>query len=125
VFVTGGDGLDECSISTYTDVIELMNGNIFRYKLTPEEVGLKRGSLKDIQVSSVEESADLIEKIFSGKANKTAENIVILNSATALYIADEVETIKEGVEKARNTLSSGMGLRQLQLLQIKKEGLLC
>ncbi|QOY35845.1 anthranilate phosphoribosyltransferase [Anaerobacillus isosaccharinicus] len=125
LFVTGGDGLDECSISTYTDVCELVKNEIIEYRLTPEEVGLNRGLLRNIQVTSVEESAKLIENIFRGKANKTAENIVIFNSGAALYVADEVETISEGVIKARQILSSGKGLEQLRFLQTTKEELQC
>lgn len=125
LFVTGGDGLDECSISTYTDVLELEKNKIVRYKVTPEEIGLKRGRVKDIQVTSVEESAKLIKDIFSGKANQTAKDIVIFNSGTALYAAGEVETIKEGVEKAISILSSGKGLEQLKLLQTHKEEIQC
>ncbi|MCT8138897.1 anthranilate phosphoribosyltransferase [Anaerobacillus sp. CMMVII] len=125
LFVTGGEGLDECSISSYTEVVELVNGKVVRYQITPEEVGLKRGELRDLQVSSVAESAELIEKIFLGKANIAAENIVVFNSATALYVASEVETIKEGVEKAKQVLSSGRGLEQLRLLQTNKGALSC
>ncbi|MFN7252209.1 MAG: anthranilate phosphoribosyltransferase [Anaerobacillus sp.] len=125
LFVTGGDGLDECSISTYTDIIELVKGNIVRYQLTPEEVGLERGPVAEIQVTSVEDSAQLIENIFTNNANKTAENIVVLNSATAFYVAEEVETIREGVEKAKEILSSGKGFEQLRLLQKNRGAIRC
>ncbi|RXJ03952.1 anthranilate phosphoribosyltransferase [Anaerobacillus alkaliphilus] len=125
MFVTGADGLDECSISTDTNVIELRKGEIFQYQLTPEEVGLKRGAIEDIQVTSVTDSARLIENIFTGRANKTAENIVILNSASALYVAEEVGSIKEGVEKASETLYKYKGLEQLRSLQVTKGERVC
>ncbi len=117
LFVTGGDRLDECSISTYTDVVELTNNEIIRYQITPEEVGLKRGAINEIKVNNVEESAQVIESIFTQEANEAAENIVLLNSAAALYVAEEVETIAEGVIAARNIVASGKGLEQLRLLQ--------
>lgn len=121
VFVTGGDGIDECSITTFTDVVELNGSQIKRYQLTPEEVGLERGKLIDIQATSVQESATIIENILLGKANKTAENIVVLNSAMALYVADEVETVREGVEKIQMVLRTGKAYQQFQKLQDKKE----
>src|SRR5690606_13483817 len=57
LFVTGKDGLDECTITTETDVVELKNGNITRYTIAPEMFGLKRGKIEDIQVETAEESA--------------------------------------------------------------------
>ncbi len=125
LFVTGGDGLDEFSISTHTNVVELNRGDIIQYEVTPEEVGLKRGPIEDIQVSTVDESASLIENIFTGRANKTAKNIVILNSASALYVAEEVGSIKEGVEKVSGILFGFKGLEQLRSLQSVKGERVC
>lgn len=125
IFVTGGEGLDECSITTYTDVVELMNGEIKRYQLTPEEVGLVRGNVNEIQAKSIEESATIIENIFLGEANKTAENIVVLNSATALFISEEVESIKEGVEKVQKNLLKGKAFEQFKSLQVTKGEVQC
>ncbi len=125
MFVSGGDGIDECSITTHTDVIELLNGKINTYQLSPEEVGIERGELSDIKAETVEESAKIIENIFKGKANKTAENIVVFNCASALYIADEVESIKEGVQKTKEILNSGRAFDQFQLLRDGKETAQC
>lgn len=120
LFVTGGEGLDECSITTYTDVVELRGGEITRYQITPEEVGLSRGPLKDIQVSTSEESRQLIEAIFSGTGNETATSIVTLNCGAALYVAEAANTIKEGVAIAKALLGSSKGLEQLKRLQTFK-----
>lgn len=121
LFVTGGDGIDECSITTHTDIVELNGNEISRYQLTPAEVGLKQGKLIDIQATSVQESAAIIENILSGIANKTAENIVVLNSAMALYVANEVETVQEGVLKIQTILKTGKAYQQFKKLQVKQE----
>ncbi len=121
LFVTGGEGIDECSITTYTDIIELVNGNIETYQITPEQFGIKRGDLCDIKATSVTESAEIIENIFKGRAHTTAESIVVLNCASALYIANEVESIKEGVQVAKEVISSGKAFRQFEFLQERKE----
>ncbi|WP_096200931.1 anthranilate phosphoribosyltransferase [Bacillus sp. FJAT-45350] len=121
MLVTGGEGLDECSISTHTNVVELRNGIIERYTITPEEVGLKRGPLSDIQVQSTEESARMIESIIHGEGNETATNIVLLNTAAGLYVSDEVETLKEGVQLAKEALTSGKVFEQFQRLQVERQ----
>ncbi|TLS35910.1 anthranilate phosphoribosyltransferase [Pseudalkalibacillus caeni] len=121
LFVTGGEGLDECSITTHTTMVELNNGKIDSYQFIPEDMGIKRGSLEDIQVSTVKESAELIKQIFSGEANEAATNVVALNAGACLYLVGRVDSIAEGVKTARNALAGGVALEQLKRLQYEKE----
>ncbi len=121
LFVTGREGLDECSITTETDVVELIDGDIRRYVLTPEEAGLERGSLSDIQVASAEESASLIEKVIYGEANSSAQQIVILNSAAGLYTAGKVSTIRDGVEEIQRAFKRGDIIRQYESLKEERQ----
>jgi anthranilate phosphoribosyltransferase len=106
IFVTGRDGLDECSIAAETDVVELKHGRILRYVLKPEDVGLRRGMLTHLHVSSAEESARLIEQILAGEANESATNIVLLNAGVALYVSGFVPDIATGVARAKDALRS-------------------
>ncbi|MFT4413092.1 anthranilate phosphoribosyltransferase [Fredinandcohnia humi] len=120
LFVSGRDGLDECSITTETDIVELKNGEIRRYVLTPEDVGLPRGNNKDIQVSSIIESAELLKDVLYGTANESATNIVILNAGAALYISGKASSIREGVEAASEAISSGTAGSQFEQLRNRK-----
>lgn len=122
LFVTGGEGIDECSITTYTNVFELKNGDVKQYQITPEEVGLKRGKLVDIEAKNAEESARLIEQVLQGRSNEAASNITILNTGAALYCADEVQTIADGVACAKEIISSGKAFKQLECLREKSCG---
>lgn len=120
LLVTGGDGLDECSIATHTNIIELSDGQIKEYAITPEEVGLKRGVLKDVQVNSSHESADLIRRIFIGKGSESAEGIVAMNAGAGLYVAGKAPSIKAGVEMVRNAVHSDIvQSHYLELIQEK------
>ncbi|WP_026673047.1 anthranilate phosphoribosyltransferase [Alkalihalobacterium bogoriense] len=121
MFVTGGEGLDELSITTYSDVVELNHGEVRRYKITPEEMGLPRGPLKDIQVETTEQSAELIEAIFKGEANETATNIVSLNAGAALYLSDKASSIQEGVQLVRTAIHSGSISAHYNRLKEKQE----
>jgi anthranilate phosphoribosyltransferase len=121
VFVTGGDGLDECSITTHTDIVTLDHGTITRSQLAPEEVGLKRGKLSDIQVNTIQQSAELILKIFEGRGNESATNTVLLNAGAGLFAAGKAETIAEGVRVARKAIADGRAYEQLQLLREKRK----
>ncbi|KGA99139.1 anthranilate phosphoribosyltransferase [Alkalihalobacillus alcalophilus ATCC 27647 = CGMCC 1.3604] len=105
--VSGGEGLDECSITTFTDVVEIKGNERIRYQITPEQFGLTRGKLEEIQVHTPEESAKLILEVLQGKANVSSQNIVYLNAGVALYGADQVASIQEGVELVQKRVETG------------------
>lgn len=116
--VNGSGGLDELSISGATDAFLVEDGKVAHFSVAPEDVGLERGRLKDIQVENPRESAELIEAIFAGRtANQSAINIVLLNAGAGLYVYGRADTIAEGVHDARRALEDGLGLKQLNLLR--------
>lgn len=117
VFVTGGDGLDECSITSHTDIVILDQGVISRDTITPEDVGLKRGQLRDIQVSSAQESSEMISAVLSGNGNESATGTLLLNVGTGLFAAGETETIAEGVHEGKKALREGFAYDYLNDLQ--------
>jgi len=120
LFVTGRDGLDECSIAAETDVVELKDGVIRRFVIAPEQVGLSRGKLADVQVRNSEESAALLEAVMIASAPESAVNIVALNAGVALYAAGKTETIADGVAMAKDAILSNAAYRQLQRLRVKE-----
>lgn len=117
LLVSGRDGLDECSISTLTDIVELNDGKISRYTISPEQVGLSRGSNDELIASSVEDSADLVLQVLKGEAPKSALNIVLLNTGAALYTVGVAESIAEGVHEARKVIQNGAAYEKLIQLQ--------
>ena len=121
LLVTGRDGLDEISITTETDVVELKDGLITRYVLHPTDVGLSVGDSEEIKVADPKESAALIERIFRGTAPKSAENIVAINAGAALYVANYVHSLADGVMLAKEAIQNGMALQQLGMLQNQVE----
>ncbi|MCD7033369.1 anthranilate phosphoribosyltransferase [Metabacillus sp. GX 13764] len=121
LLASGRDGLDECSISAPTDVFEIKNGEILCYEVTPEEMGLKRGSLKEIKVSNPAESAALIHRAFSGDERGSASAIIALNAGAGLYTAGLAGSIREGVHEALQALKNGTALRHLEKMSGNKE----
>lgn len=117
VFVTSYDGLDECSIASETQWIELKHGRIIQRVIAPEDVGLPRGCLADICVRSVSESAKLIEDVFANRANESAKNVVLLNAGVALYVAGAATDIIDGVNMAKQAIETGCAYAYLQRLR--------
>ncbi|HEU5140032.1 MAG TPA: anthranilate phosphoribosyltransferase [Bacillales bacterium] len=121
LIVTGGEGLDELSITTHTDLVTLNGGKIIRSQLVPEDVGLNRGELADIQVNSVQQSAEMILSVLAGTGGEAATNIVLLNAGAGLYAAGKVEAIAEGVHEASQAIKSGRIYEHLQLLREERK----
>ncbi|WP_321957144.1 anthranilate phosphoribosyltransferase [Paraburkholderia bannensis] len=104
--VFGKDGMDEVSLGAATLVGELKNGEIREYEIHPEDFGLQMVSNRSLKVENAEESKAMLLGALSNEAG-TAREIVALNSGTALYSANVVDSIADGIALARETLASG------------------
>jgi anthranilate phosphoribosyltransferase len=115
LIVAGEDGLDEISISAPTFVVELNEGNIKSFQITPEELGLKRYSIDDVSGGSAEENAEVIRQIFSGQKGASLD-IVLANTGAALYLAGHCQHLQEGVHIARQLIEEGHASSKLEQL---------
>ncbi len=106
------DGLDEISIAAPTNVAELRNGSINTYSVTPEEFGLNRASLDNIQVHSVKESLAMVRGVLDNQASP-ARDIVVLNAGAAIYAADLTNNLADGIAQAQAVLSNGAAREKL------------
>jgi anthranilate phosphoribosyltransferase len=109
------DGLDELSIAAPSFMAELRDGQVHTSMFHPEDVGIARQSLDAIRVDGPEESAAMIREVFAGGQGPAAD-MVVLNSAAALYAADVASTLMEGVELARQALADGSAARKVEAL---------
>ena len=111
--VAAEDGLDELSCSAVTHVGELRDGEVFRYKVTPEDFGIKRRKdYVELQISSPEESLKLLKSALT-YAHEGAGDIVALNAGAAIYVANLSSDLAAGVEKAKKILTSGLAMEKL------------
>jgi len=116
VLVVHGDGgMDEISLSGKTHVAELKNGQVTEYDIEPELYDIKPQALEAIQVDGPQQSLAMIQSVFNNE-DGAAKDIVLLNSGAALYVGGAVDSIKDGVELARQTLASGAAAAKLKAL---------
>jgi anthranilate phosphoribosyltransferase len=110
--VYGKDSMDEVSLGAATMVGELKNGVVTEYEIHPEDFGLSMASNRTLRVENVQESK---VKLLSALNNTpgTALEIVVFNAGAALYAANAVESIAEGIVKARETIASGAARAKL------------
>lgn len=105
------DGLDELSLATKSHVAELKNGQVSEYTITPEEVGLKSQTLDGLQVSSSQESLDLIKNALgkrSTDAGEKAADIIAFNAGAAIYVSGVSSSLVDGVAMAQDAIGSGL-----------------
>ena len=113
VVVYGRDGMDEVSLGAATMVGEYRDGGIHEYEIHPEDFGLTMASNRALKVESAEGSKALLRSVLDDEPGP-ARDIVLLNAGVALYAANVVPTMAEGVALARQTLASGKALAKLQ-----------
>ncbi|MFA5100386.1 MAG: anthranilate phosphoribosyltransferase [Candidatus Omnitrophota bacterium] len=100
------DGLDEISTTGTTLMCEYRNGKTVNFEVTPEMFGLSRVSVGQLQGGSVQDNVQTMLDILRGVPG-IKRDIVILNAAGALYAADQVATIADGVARAVRAIDSG------------------
>jgi anthranilate phosphoribosyltransferase len=118
--VHSADGLDEISIAADTHVAELHHGVVTEYTVSPEKLGVERGSLDDLVVAGVDESLALIRAALKGGEKddraQRAARMIALNAGAALYVAGVASSIADGVKRAKQVVDSGAGLEKLEQL---------
>ena len=110
--VHGKDGMDEVSLGAATLVGELKDGKISEYEIHPEDFGLRMASNRALRVDSAQESKDMVLSVLDNVPG-TAREIVVLNAGTALYVANAVDSIGQGIVQAREALASGAARAKL------------
>jgi anthranilate phosphoribosyltransferase len=111
--VHGSDGLDEISIAGPTRIWELEEGHVIEYEISPEDAGLSRAPLNEIQASDAEASARIFRAVLEGEPG-AARDIVVLNAAAALLAGELVGSLEEGVQAAAASVDSGKALQSLE-----------
>jgi anthranilate phosphoribosyltransferase len=107
LIVSAEDGLDELSVSAPTRVVELKDGDIHSFTLTPEEAGLDRASSDSLAQGEPEENAELARGVLGGKTEGVERSLVLINAGAALYVGGAADSIAAGVTKAGEAIDSG------------------
>jgi anthranilate phosphoribosyltransferase len=114
LIVSAEDGLDELSVSAPTRVVELKEGRIDSFTLTPEEAGLERASSDPLVQGDPEENAELTRAVLTGKQHGVERSLVLLNAGAALYVGGAADSIAAGTTKAAEAVDSGAAAELLE-----------
>ena len=109
--------VDEISLCSESRIFEVKNGNITEYTVTPEEFGLNRADIKEIQGGSGKDNALIVTEIFKGKRKDARYDIICLNAGAMLYLYGLANNIHEGLTLAQESVNNGSAFEALQKLQ--------
>lgn len=115
VLVCSRDGLDEVSLSAPT-MVRVVRGDEYESReWTPAEFGLGEVEVSEIRATGPAESAAIIRGVLAGEGSP-ARKMVLANAAAALWAAEAVTTLREGVERADAAIRSGHARAVLEAL---------
>ncbi len=104
--VHGGDGLDEITTTTSTEVVELKDGALRAFMISPEDAGLPRATPADLKGGDPAHNAEALLAVLAGARN-AYRDIAVLNAAAALVVAERAADLREGAALAADALDKG------------------
>ncbi len=113
--VHGEDGLDEISNTCESRISELRHNEVRTYTVRPEDFGLPRAGMKDLQGGSAADNAEIIRRILKGERGPKRD-IVVLNAGAAIAAGGKAEDIAAGIATAQHSIDSGAALDKLKQL---------
>ena len=115
IVVYGRDGMDEVSLGAATMVGELHHGEITEYEIHPEDFGIPMASNRSLRVETPEQSRAMLMSVLDNQPG-APRDIAVLNAGVALYAANVVPSMKDGLDKARAAVASGGAKARLEQL---------
>ncbi|MDP7486486.1 MAG: anthranilate phosphoribosyltransferase [Alphaproteobacteria bacterium] len=104
--VHGDDGMDELTTTASSQVAELRDGNVSTFSVTPEDAGLTRAAAAALKGGDPKENAAALRAVLDGEVS-AYRDIVLLNAAAALVVAERAADLAEGVAQAMAAVDGG------------------
>ena len=114
--VHGHDGLDEITVTSPTQIVEVTPRNIREFSISPTDFEMPLSKLEDLKGGSPKENAAAIVEMLNGKQS-AFRNIVALNAGAGLYLSGNTKNHAEGVKLALKSIDSGSALNALHALK--------
>ena len=111
--VHGLDGMDEVTLTGPTRVGEICDGAVTISTIEPEDFGLRRCALADLQGGDAAANATIVMDVLAGNPGPKRE-IVLLNAAYALVASGLVKDVEAGLVRARGVIDDGLAMAKLE-----------
>lgn len=120
--VHGSDGLDELTTTGPSHVVQLKDGQITHFDVSPEDAGLANASMDDLLGGDAKVNAAAIHAVLGGEKSPYRD-IVLFNAAASLIVAGTADDLKDGVRLAAASIDNGNARDALaSMVQITNSG---
>lgn len=102
-----GAGMDELNIAGPSQIVELNQGELKEYSLSPQDFGLKPQAVSALKTESRAESLQRAQNLIQGQPSGADLAAVSMNAGASLYLTGFASSLKEGTEEARKLILSG------------------
>ncbi len=106
VWLVHGDGMDEITVTGTTKVVELKDGSIRSFELTPEDAGVGHHDIDALRGGDAATNAKALRELVDGKAS-AYRDMVLMNTGAGLHIAGLADDLKTGVSMAARSIDDG------------------
>jgi anthranilate phosphoribosyltransferase len=106
LLVSSEDGLDELSISAPTTVVEVLDREIRRYTVAPEELSLPVYQADSVPGGDPAFNARTTRHVLAGEPG-AARDLSVLNAGAAIYAAGVAGSFADGVRAAERAIDDG------------------
>src|SRR5699024_8068425 len=113
--INGAGYMDEASLAGENHVSLLDKGKVTSFTIHPDELDLPVHPNEAINGGDAKENAEILLKVLKGKPGAYHDTI-LLNAGLGLYASGAAQTMKAGVDMARESIASGAALEKLQRL---------
>ena len=113
--VNGSDGLDEITTTGISYIAELKNNKVFSYEINPSDFDIAISDPSSLLGGEPSENAKKISSLLEGEKG-SFRDIVLLNSAAALYVDGLASDIKEGIKLSNQSIDKGLARLALSKL---------
>src|SRR5699024_6072178 len=113
IVLYGANGMDEATLSGDNIIYEVTaDEEIKHYTINAADVGLNYAPNEALVGGTPLENLEITKSILNGTDCTAKRDVVILNAGIALYVAEKVETIEDGVKDVEALIESGKTLEQ-------------
>ncbi len=104
--VHGSDGLDEITTTGPTHVVELAEGALRSFTLSPSDIGLRTASIEELRGGTADVNAAALSAVLDG-AKTAYRDIALFNAAASLVVSGASPDLADGASRAAGALDSG------------------
>ena len=112
--VRSNDGMDEFSTSNTNEICILKNEKVSRDIIDPEELGLHKSKLEEIQIKTKDDAIRAFVGVLNNTANQAMIETTALNAAGGLVVGEVTKDFREAVDLALNTIKDGSAFNLLE-----------